>query len=483
MVQDPTRTRWFVLAAVATAQLMVVLDATVMNIALPEAQRELAFADVGRQWIVSSYALAFGALLLVGGRLNSVLGRKRSFTIGLIGFGAASVLGGLAPTVGLLIGARALQGVFGALLAPAALSLLTTTFPSGRDRARAFGVYGAVAGAGGAVGLLLGGALTQFVGWRWTLLINVLFTVVAVWIGSRAIDGREKRTAERIDVAGAVLVVMGLGALVLSMSAAETAGWAAASTIGLLVAAIGFLVLFVIVESRVRRPLLPLRIIADRTRGGALLSYAVAIMAQLGIFLLLSYYYQQQLGFSPLQTGLAFMPLTIALLIGATQVGPRLSDQIPQRLVIGSGFLVAGCGIVLVALGTPAESFWSLLVPGTALVGFGSGVAITKAQSSATAAVDPTHAGVSSALVNVSAQVGTAVGTALLTALSATFTTNAPSGANAAVHGYFATFWVAAAIMLTASALGFAVIKSPRTSEAPRNSATTGRSTSSPTRH
>lgn len=362
------RMRWGALAAIAIAQLMVVLDVTVMNIALPTTQQELSFSDAGRQWVITAYGLTFGSLLLVGGRVNDRWGRRRSFLLGLVGFALASALGGFAVNVETLVASRGLQGVFGALLAPAALSLLTTSFPEGRDRATAFGVFGAVGASGGAVGLLLGGALTQYASWRWTLLINIAFAIAAAWLVALTIgdDGQRQRT--RIDYRGAILATAGLALLVGSLSSAELNGWLAPATVALFVAAVAVLVGFVATQHRVAAPLLPLRLVTDRNRGGALLSYAVATMAQLGLFLMLSYFLQQQLSFGPMLAGLAFMPLTLGLLAGATQVAPRLLHRAGTRVLIGGGFATAALGITLLTgIGIDAN-LWTDIMPGTILL-------------------------------------------------------------------------------------------------------------------
>src|SRR5580658_7842343 len=254
--QNEESRRWLILAVVCLGQLMVVLDATVVNIALPTAQHDLAFSNADRQWVVTAYSLAFGGLLLLGGRLSDMLGRKRMLIIGMVGFAAASALGGAAIGFGMLLAGRAIQGAFGAMLAPAALSTLTVTFTNPAERGKAFGVYGAIAGAGGAVGLLLGGVLTEYLSWRWCLYINVVFAVAAVLAAVRLLRQDRLSAGERLDVPGAVLVVAGLIGLVYGLSRAETDGWGAPLTIGLLTGGAVLLVLFVLVEQRVAHPLL-----------------------------------------------------------------------------------------------------------------------------------------------------------------------------------------------------------------------------------
>ena len=294
---DPRR--WLILAVVALAQLMVVLDATIVNIALPSAQHALRFSDIERQWVVTAYALAFGSLLLLGGRLTDIIGRKATFIAGLIGFAGASAAGGAAGSFGMLVAARACQGVFGALLAPAALSLLTTTFEGTKDRGKAFGVFGAIAGAGGAVGLLLGGLLTQYLDWRWCLYVNLVFAAIAcagavVLLRQQPASGRP-----RLDLPGLAAEAGGMFGIVYGFSNAASDGWHAPATWGFLSAGAVLLTAFGYLETRVRQPLLPPRIVADRNRAASYLSILITGAGMFGIFLFLTYYLQETLGFSP----------------------------------------------------------------------------------------------------------------------------------------------------------------------------------------
>ena len=289
-VQNPRR--WWILAILGVAQLMVVLDATIVNIALPSAQEALGFSDDSRQWIVTAYALAFGALLLIGGRLGDLFGRKRTLVAGLVGFAAASAIGGAADSFGVLVAARSAQGAFSALLAPAALSLLTTTFSDPRERGRAFGIYGAIAGGGGAIGLLLGGVLTEHMSWRWTLYVNLLFAIPAA-LGALALLARQARDARpHIDVPGTLTATGGLFALVYGFAQAETHGWGSATTLGFLAGGVALLAAFVAIERRAAHPLLPLRVVLDRNRGGAYLATGIAGAGMFGVFLFLTYYLQ-----------------------------------------------------------------------------------------------------------------------------------------------------------------------------------------------
>src|SRR5690349_23990921 len=301
--------RWWILGVVGLAQLMVVLDATIVNIALPSAQHDLGFSNADRQWVVTAYSLAFGSLLLLGGRLSDLFGQRRMLIIGLIGFAAASALGGAATGFDMLVVGRAIQGAFGALLAPAALSTLAVTFSDPAERGKAFGVYGAIAGAGGAVGLLLGGLLTEYLSWRWCLYVNVILALVAVTGAVRLLPNQPRDTKVYLDPAGTILVVAGLVSLVYGLSEAETKGWGAPTTIILLVAGVVLLTAFVLVERRASHPLLPLRIVLNRFRGGSYLAIGLSAVGLFGVFLFLTYYLQLIMSYSPVTTGLAFLPM------------------------------------------------------------------------------------------------------------------------------------------------------------------------------
>lgn len=447
--------RWLLLAVVATAQLMIVLDGSVVNIALPAAQADLGMSDVFRQWIVTSYGLAFGGLLLLGGRLSDLLGRRNSFLLGLVGFAVASGVGGLAANTAVLIAARAAQGAFAALLAPSVLALLTLTFPRGRDRATAFGVFSAVAIAGGAIGLLLGGLLTEWVSWRWTLLVNVVLAAGVVMAALPVIPKAVPVSrASRIDVPGALLATFGLVSLVYGFTSAETQGWLAVPTLGLFTVAVVLLGGFVALEARTAHPLLPLRVVTDRNRGGAYLAAGLATMAMFGQFLVLTYYFQLTLGYTPIQTGLAFLPLTLSLAFGSTYVGRRLVLVLPSRWVMVGGYLVSAAGFIVLTTLSTASSYWQVL-PGAILIGLGAGTAGLAANSLATYGVDTHDAGVAAAMLNTAQQIGGAIGTAMLTTVATGVTAGAlASGspdATATMTGYLVAFAIAAALMVAAA--------------------------------
>lgn len=443
--------RWWTLVTVALAQLMVVLDSTVVNIALPSAQADLGFSNADRQWIVTAYSLAFGSLLLFGGRLSDLIGRKRAFIIGLIGFAGASALGGAAGTFGMLVGARALQGAFGALLAPTALAVLTTTFTIPKERARAFGIFGAIAGAGGAVGLLLGGYLTEQLDWRWNLYINVVIAIVAV-IGAAVFVSSVARSGPRpkLDVPGTILVSGALFSLVYGFSNAETDGWDSPQSWGLLAASGVLLIAFVLWQRRAAHPLLPLSIVLDRNRGASYSSILIAGAGMFGIFLFVTYYLQATLKFTPMQTGLGFLPMIVMLVIAAQLSTNIFVPRFGPKVMVPIGMTIAAVGMVyLTHLGVTANYATDVL-PALMILGTGMGSIMPAAIQTATLGVDRHFAGVASAMVNTSQQVGGSIGTALLNTLAATAATDyvashlpptASVAAEAAVHSYATAYW------------------------------------------
>ncbi|MET8980555.1 MFS transporter [Streptomyces sp. NPDC004539] len=471
----PDANRWKALAFIAIAQLMVVLDATIVNIAMPAAQSDLGISEGNKQWIVTAYALAFGGLLLFGGRIADLWGRKRTFVVGLAGFAFASALGGAAQDQTMMFGARALQGVFGALLAPAALSLLAVMFTDAKERAKAFGIYGAIAGGGGAVGLILGGFLTEYLNWRWTFFVNIPFAIIAAagaYFVIREPEGGRNRNP--LDIPGVLLSTLGLVALVYGFTRAESEGWSDSLTIGMFVGSAVLLAAFVVVESKVKAPLLPLRVITERNRGGVYLSLGLAIIGMFGLFLFLTYYLQIVKGYSPVKTGFAFLPMVVGMITGSTQIGTRLMTRVAPRLLMGPGFLVAALGMFLLTQMKVDSSYAALLLPAMLLLGLGMGTAFMPAMSMATQGVEPRDAGVASAMVNTSQQVGGAIGTALLNTIAASATTSyvkdhAVGGAQqqlvqleGMVHGYTSAIWFAVGILLAASAIAFTLVNAGR---------------------
>ncbi|HST41957.1 MAG TPA: MFS transporter [Conexibacter sp.] len=451
--------RWLILAVIGIAQLMVVLDATIVNIALPSAQEALGFSDANRQWVVTAYALAFGSLLLLGGRIGDLIGRKRVFVVGLVGFAVASALGGAAQSFGMLVFARALQGAFGALLAPAALSLLTTTFTDPAERGRAFGVFGAIAGSGAAIGLLLGGVLTEYLSWRWCLYVNLLFAVPAALGGLALLHEQAHPDKPRIDIPGTLTSGLGLFALVFGFAKAESDGWGAGITIGFLVAAVVLLGVFVALQTRVASPLLPLHVVKDRDRGGAYIAMGITGAGMFGVFLFLTYYLQQTLGFSPVETGLAFLPLSFAIMLTATMATAKLMPRFGHKALVVPGMAMSAVAMVWLAQVGVDSSYAAHVLPPLVLMGLGLGLVFAPGMSIATVGVAKTEAGIASAMVNTTQQVGGSIGTALLSTLFASAVSgyiadNGPQAAEAAaVHGYTTAFWWSAGIFALGTVL------------------------------
>jgi EmrB/QacA subfamily drug resistance transporter len=451
--------RWWILAVLGVAQLMVILDNTVVNIALPTAQRALGFSNADRQWVVTAYALAFGSLLLLGGRIGDLFGRKRTLIIGLAGFAVASAIGGASVNFPMLVIARTVQGAFGALLAPSVLALLTTTFTDFRERGKAFAIYGGIAGAGGALGLLLGGILTSYASWRWTLYVNLVFAAVAtagavLWL-------RNDQAADRdpLDIPGLALVTGGLFCLVYGFSHAETTAWSNSFTIGFLVLGVILLAAFAWLEFRAAYPLLPPRIIENRTRGGSILAMLFASMGLFGVFLFLTYYLQEILRFSPVRTGFAFLPM-IAALATMAQVSNRvLLPRLGPKAIVPTGLLMNAAALYLLHRVGLHSSYASDVLPYLLLLGFGFGLSLAPSFSTGTLGLKPSDAGVGSATLNTSQQVGGSIGTALLNTLAAGAATTYLVGRRAtpanlqaaALHSYTTAFVYSALIFVVAA--------------------------------
>ena len=445
--------RWLILAIIGIAQLMVVLDVTIVNIALPSAQRDLGFSVHDRQWVITAYALAFGSLLLLGGRIADLFSRKWTFIAGLLGFAGASALGGTAQSFDLLVAARALQGAFGAMLAPAALSLLTTTFTEPTERAKAFGIYAGIAGAGGAIGLLLGGALTELLDWRWCLYVSIAFAVPAAIAGSRLLHHVPATSRPRLDVPGTLTVSSGLFALVFGLARAQSDGWGDPVTIGFLIAGAFLVAAFVAVEHRAAHPLLPLRIVSDRDRGASFLAIGIASAGLFGLFLFLTFYLQDTKGFTPLETGLAFLPMSFSIAPTVGIVSTRVLPRTGPRPLVPAGMLTAGLGMVLLTRLGVDTAYATHVLPSLILIGVGFGLTVAPSFAIATG-VGAQDSGVASGMVNVSQQIGGSIGTALLSTLAASAATNFVTGhgagpellRQAAVEGYTTAFWWAAGI-------------------------------------
>jgi EmrB/QacA subfamily drug resistance transporter len=450
----PDPRRWKALGVIAIAQLMIVLDSSIVNIALPSAQRALHISTVNRQWVVTAYTLAFGGLLLLGGRIADYMGRKKMFIVGLVGFGTASALGGLAPNADMLFGARALQGAFGALMAPAALSILSVTFTEAKERATAFGVYGAIAGGGAAIGLVLGGVLTEYASWRWTLLVNTPIAVVAAFSALRLVSESRAEGDRHYDLPGAATVTAGLVALVYGFTLADTHGWSSTSTLGSLAAAIVLLAAFVAIELRTSHPLLPMRVFLDRNRGGSFLGSFLAGIGLFGMFLFLTYYLQGTLGYSALKAGFAFLPFSGTVIVAAVLASKALPRFGPRPLMT-LGFLAAALGTAWLTTIGVHSSFASHVLPAEIVMSAGLGFAFVSLTATALVGVADHDAGVASALVNTTQQVGGSLGTALLNTIAASATTSylavharsTVATATGLVHGYTTAFVYAAAFL------------------------------------
>jgi EmrB/QacA subfamily drug resistance transporter len=467
--QQPDR-RWLILVIVALAQLMVVLDSTVVNIALPSAQHALGFSNDDRQWVVTAYSLAFGSLLLLGGRLGDMYSRKWVFITGLIGFAVASAIGGAAVSFAMLVAARALQGAFGAILAPSALGTLVSTFQDPRERGRAFGVFGSVAAGGGAIGLILGGVLTQYLSWRWTLYVNLVFAVIAVAGALAYINSSRPAARPQMDWPGAVLACAGLFLIVFGFSHAETAGWTAALTIGSLVLGAVLLTGFVLAERRVSHPLLPLRVILDRARGGSYVSVGLVGIAIFGLFLFLTYYLQVVKGYSPLTSGLLFLPMVGCILLSSNLSSIVFLPRLGPRVLIATGMVLGAAGTGYLSRISVTSGYASAVLPALLIMGLGFGMIFAPAINTATAGVAREDSGVASALVNTMQQVGGSIGTSALStiALSATagylvaHHTGALAPAAAATHGYTVAFSVSSGVLVLGAILAIVLLPSRR---------------------
>jgi EmrB/QacA subfamily drug resistance transporter len=461
--------RWWVLAVLAIAQLMIVLDATVVNIALPTAQRDLGFSNSDRQWVVTAYALAFGSLLLIGGRIADVVGRKWVLIIGLAGFAVASAIGGASVNVGMLITARGVQGLFAALLAPALLSILTTTFTEPRDRAKAFGIFGAIAGAGASVGLLLGGLLTEYANWRWTLFVNLAFAGIALVGSLLLLEHNKAEERAHLDVPGTVVVSAGLFSLVYGFSHAETGGWANAVTIGFLIAAGVLLSVFVWLQQRGEHPLLPMRIVLERNRGGSYIAMFAAAGGMFAVFLFLTYYLQNSLGYSAVRTGVAFLPMTGILVVVSGVASTVLVTRVSPRVIIPTGLFISAVAMYLLTRIGLDTGYASHILPAMLLLGVGLGLVFASAFGLGTFGVHANDSGVASAMVNTTQQIGGSVGTALLNTIAASAATSYVGShihgsstlvaANSAIHSYTTTFWWATAIFAVGAVITAAVLR------------------------
>ncbi len=459
---DPRR--WLALAVIAIAQLMVVLDASIVTIALPSAQHSLHISTADRQWVITAYTLAFGGLLLLGGRIADFMGRKRIFIVGLLGFAASSALGGAATSAGMLFGARALQGAFAALMAPAALSLISVTFTEPKERAQAFGVYGAISGGGAAIGLILGGLLTEYASWRWCLLVNVPISLLAAAAGYRLVHESRATGDTHYDIPGAVTVTAGLVALVYGFTLASQDGWTAGGTLSFIGLAVVLLAAFLVIEVRTAHPLLPMRVVLDRNRGASYLGSFLAGAGLFGMFLFLTFYFQGTLHYSALKSGIAFLPFSAGIIVAAT-LAARLLPRFGPRPLMVFGFLSGCLGLIWLTQIGVHTSYVAHILPAELLISLGLGTAFVPLSSTALLGVGEHDAGVAGALFNTSQQVGGSLGTALLNTLAASATasylvvhgSSAASQQLAAIHGYTVGF-IVGAVLLGLAAIVSAVL-------------------------
>lgn len=466
VVDEPDPRRWLALAVIAVAQLMVVLDGSIVTIALPQAQKALHISVANREWAITAYALAFGSLLLLGGRIADFVGRKRVFIWGLIGFAAASALGGFAPNGAMLFGARAAQGAACALLAPAALSLITVTFSEEKERARAFGVYGGISGGGGAIGLIAGGVLTEYASWRWCLFVNVPIALATAVVATTVVRESRAEGEASYDIPGALTVTVGLLGLVYGFTRAADSGWSSGSTVGLMAGSVLLLVAFVVIELRTAQPLLPMRVILDRTRGG---TFAASLFVGAGLLvmcLFLTFYLQQTLGYGALRSGFAFLPFSGGVILSAGLASQYLPRFGPKLLIV-VGIVMALVGLLLLTQIGVHTGYASHVLPAMLLISLGMGLSFVPMSSVSLIGVEPRDAGVASALVNTTQQVGGSLGIALLNTIYATVVANhvrshgtsADSQAHAAVSGYATSFVWSAVFFFVSLILVVALVR------------------------
>jgi EmrB/QacA subfamily drug resistance transporter len=467
---DADPRRWLILATICLAALMIVLDTTVMNLALPSAQRALGFSNTDRQWIVTAYALSFGSLLLFCGRLADLIGRKVTFLAGLAGFAVASAVGGGSVSFSMLVTARACQGVFAALLAPSALSLLTTTFTDPKERGKAFGVYGAVAASGAGLGLLIGGALTSYASWRWCMYVNLVFAGIAIAGGSLLLGGQPRSPGARLDVPGVAAVSGGMFCLVYGFSNASTHSWRAISTWSVLAVGAALLIVFAAWQTRAAQPLLPPRVILDRNRAGAYLTMLIFGSALFGIYLFLIYYMQVNLSYSAIRSGVALLPLVVVTGVSANVGNIKLMPRFGPKPLVAAGLLLNAAAMVwLTRIGVHSDYASDLLGP-LVVTGIGSGIVYAAAPNTGTFGVAPSDAGIASASAQTGQQLGGAIGTALLNTIAASAATSylashlhgRPASQLvhlAQVHSYITVFWWCAAIFAAGTVICGALLR------------------------
>jgi EmrB/QacA subfamily drug resistance transporter len=461
--ESPPLNRWLILVIACLAQFMVVLDSTIVNVALPSIQRGLHFSPASLQWVINGYTLFFGGFLMLGGRAADLLGRRRLFIAGVALFSVASLLNGLAQSSGMLIAGRALQGLGGALVSPAAMSIITTTFTDNAERTRALGVWSAIAAGGAAAGLLLGGVLTDLVSWPWIFIVNVPVGVLTVLLATRFVpESRAQHVHRTFDLAGAITVTGGLVVLVFGIVQAQSWGWGSTNTVGLLAAGVALLAAFVLIERRSPAPLVRLDVFRVRslaTADGALLLLASAMF---GMFFFASLYVQDILGYSPLRAGFAFLPATVGIIIGSV-LSQQLIKRLGVRNVAVAGFALAAIGMVLLTGVSVHGSYVGDLLSGLLPLSIGIGLTFVPITLLATGGVDSDDAGLASGLFNTSQQVGGSLGLALMSTFAASRTTSLLHGgataAAARVSGYQLAFTIAAGMLIAGAALLVAMLR------------------------
>ena len=464
-IPDPQR--WFALFVIAIAQLMVVLDASIVNIALPHAALPhamggLSISPKNYQWAVTAYTLTFGGFLLLGGRIGDYMGRKKAFLIGLAGFAGASLLGGFAQNQQMLFGARALQGVFGALLAPAALSLISVTFTDSKERAKAFGVYGALSGVGAAIGLIAGGLLTQYFSWRWCLFVNTPMAIIALALAIPNVHESKVEGHPHYDVAGALSATAGMVSVVYGVSQASTNGWGSTSAWPFIAVGAALLTIFFVIEARKKEPLLPLRLLTDRVRGGSYLTQILVGLGLFGMFLFMTFYFQDVHGYSAVKTGLLFLPFSVGIILSAGATSQLLPKFGPRPLAT-TGCAMAGVGLFYLSFISPTSSYVAHVMPAMIIASLGLGMTFVSLASTALFNVQPRDTGAASAVLTTSQQLGGSFGTAIQNTIVVSSATAFVAGALrnhhatssamvtlqkvARVHGYDSAFRFGAAMM------------------------------------
>jgi EmrB/QacA subfamily drug resistance transporter len=458
------RRRWIALVVLCVGMLMIVLDATIVNVALPSIQDDLGFSQPGLAWVVNAYLITFGGLLLLAGRLGDLVGRKSVFMVGLAVFTVASLLCGVAQSEAMLVGARFLQGAGGALTSAGILGMIVTMFPEPREQARAIGVYSFVASAGGSIGLLAGGALTQAISWHWIFFVNLPIGVATAILAARLVErDRGIGFARGADVAGAVLVTGALMLAVYTIVKASDYGWGSAHTLGLGAAALALLVGFVVREATARNPLMPLGVLRSRNLAGANAIQALMVAGMFGMFFLGALYLQRVLGYDALEIGLAYLPLTLVIGILSLGFSARLNTRFGARATLIPGLALVAAGLMLLARVPVEGSYATDLLPAMALLGTGAGLSFPSLMTLAMSGVTRNDSGLASGLVNTSLQVGGALGLAVLATLSTTRTNDLLAGgqetATALTSGYHLAFLVGAGLAVAAIAVALTVLR------------------------